>query len=135
MGSYGDSPADGRRLCGADSHVIYNLLFIETRNTFIEIWCLFKLKLRERLMFLPCIYRRAALPAWGLTAILLRMVVLYAALMLMATGCCLLSAAILWASVRNFVELAVPFNDGMLTTHFGACWYLALIFGECTEKK
>ena len=60
------------------------------------------------------------------------MVVSYGAVMLALTGACLTTAAILWASVRNSVELAVPFDPphAILTTHYGADWYLALIAGE-----
>ncbi|XP_018013935.1 dual oxidase maturation factor 1-like [Hyalella azteca] len=76
-----------------------------------------------------CIW--AALPAWILTMILSNMVVRYGATMLSLTGACLTTAAILWASVRNSFELAVPFDPPhkILTTKFGVHWYLALIVG------
>uniref|UniRef100_A0A2P2I2M9 Dual oxidase maturation factor 1-like n=1 Tax=Hirondellea gigas TaxID=1518452 RepID=A0A2P2I2M9_9CRUS len=74
----------------------------------------------------------AALPAWLLTVILSNMVVKYGAYMLTLTGACLTSAALIWSSIRNpGLELKVPFDppEGILTTRFGANWYLALIVG------
>ncbi|KAF2359795.1 Dual oxidase maturation factor [Trinorchestia longiramus] len=59
------------------------------------------------------------------------MVVKHGSFMLLLTGACLTTAAILWATVRNPIELAVPFDppNGILTTKYGYHWYLALIVG------
>lgn len=71
-----------------------------------------------------------AFPLWIVTMVLFKMVIRIAAQTLALTGIMLLSAAIIWATNRNYTELQIPFEDGILTTTYGVHWYLALVMGS-----
>lgn len=74
-----------------------------------------------------------AFPLWIVTMVLFKMVIRIAAQTLALTGIMLLSSALIWATNRNYTELQIPFEDGILTTRFGVHWYLALVTGSvCT---
>ncbi|XP_045137276.1 dual oxidase maturation factor 1-like [Portunus trituberculatus] len=74
-----------------------------------------------------------AFPLWIVTMVLFKMVIRIAAQTLALTGIMLLSSAIIWATNRNYTELQIPFEDGILTTKYGLHWYLALVMGAlCT---
>ncbi|MPC78051.1 hypothetical protein E2C01_072525 [Portunus trituberculatus] len=62
--------------------------------------------------------------------VLFKMVIRIAAQTLALTGIMLLSSAIIWATNRNYTELQIPFEDGILTTKYGLHWYLALVMGK-----
>nr|XP_027229677.1 dual oxidase maturation factor 1-like isoform X3 [Penaeus vannamei] len=70
-----------------------------------------------------------AFPLWLLTIILAKINLNYAARTMFLMGASLTSAAIIWAAHRNPIELQVPFEDDVLTTHFGVYWYLSLVAG------
>nr|XP_045624737.1 dual oxidase maturation factor 1-like [Procambarus clarkii]XP_045624738.1 dual oxidase maturation factor 1-like [Procambarus clarkii] len=76
-----------------------------------------------------CIW--TAFPLWILTVILFKLTIIYASQTLALTGAMLTIAALIWAGNRNFIELEVPFSppQGVLRTHYGIHWYLALIVG------
>ncbi|ROT64670.1 Dual oxidase maturation factor 1 [Penaeus vannamei] len=71
-----------------------------------------------------------AFPLWLLTIILAKINLNYAARTMFLMGASLTSAAIIWAAHRNPIELQVPFEDDVLTTHFGVYWYLSLVAGK-----
>ncbi|XP_063850061.1 dual oxidase maturation factor 1-like isoform X3 [Scylla paramamosain] len=75
-----------------------------------------------------------AFPLWIVTMVLFKMVIRIAAQTLALTGIMLLSSALIWATNRNYTELQIPFEDGILTTRFGVHWYLALVTVEGEEK-
>ncbi|XP_021359872.1 dual oxidase maturation factor 1-like [Mizuhopecten yessoensis] len=71
-----------------------------------------------------------ALPLWFLTVILFYVLLRYGACMLMLTGAVMVSANIIWASVRNFNELMIPFTDTkILVFTYGGSFWLNLIVG------
>lgn len=50
------------------------------------------------------------------------------------TGCFLLQISnILYAEIRNPADLQIPFEDGVLTFHWGWCFYLCLVVGKNTQ--
>lgn len=65
------------------------------------------------------------------------MVISYGSLMLMLTGACLMSSAFIWCAIRNFIELAIPFQppQEILVTRYGNHWHLALYTGEIIHYK
>ncbi|XP_068239413.1 dual oxidase maturation factor 1-like isoform X1 [Palaemon carinicauda] len=71
----------------------------------------------------------AAFPTWVMTVLLFKMVVRYAALALVLIGILLVIPVLIWYSYRNPIELQIPFEDGILKTSFGWCFYLALVVG------
>ncbi|KAK7079088.1 hypothetical protein SK128_001196 [Halocaridina rubra] len=71
----------------------------------------------------------SAFPMWLMAVILFKMVISYGAIALTITGLLLVIAAIIWAANRNFIELEIPFEDGILKTHYGIHWYLSLCTG------
>ncbi|XP_042888706.1 dual oxidase maturation factor 1-like isoform X2 [Penaeus japonicus] len=70
-----------------------------------------------------------AFPLWLLTIILFKINIKYASETMILMGASLTSAAIIWATHRNSIELQIPFEDGVLKTHFGVYWYLCLAAG------
>ncbi|XP_050689375.1 dual oxidase maturation factor 1-like [Eriocheir sinensis] len=70
-----------------------------------------------------------AFPLWILTLILFKMVVRLGAQALTLTGTMLTCASLIWAFNRNPIELQIPFEAGILKTHFGIHWYLSLVVG------
>ncbi|XP_068239415.1 dual oxidase maturation factor 1-like isoform X2 [Palaemon carinicauda] len=76
----------------------------------------------------------AAFPTWVMTVLLFKMVVRYAALALVLIGILLVIPVLIWYSYRNPIELQIPFEDGILKTSFGWCFYLALVVGIGTRR-
>lgn len=70
-----------------------------------------------------------AFPLWLLTIILAKINLNYASKTMILMGISLASAAVIWAAHRNPIELQVPFEEAILTTHFGVYWYLCLLAG------
>ncbi|XP_014663463.1 PREDICTED: dual oxidase maturation factor 1-like [Priapulus caudatus] len=71
-----------------------------------------------------------AFPFWILSNILFFMVIRYGALLLGMTGGCMVLANILYAAIRNYNELVIPFGgDAAITFHWGWSFWLALIAG------
>ncbi|XP_064116982.1 dual oxidase maturation factor 1-like [Macrobrachium nipponense] len=71
----------------------------------------------------------AAFPTWVMTVLLFKMVIRYAALAVVLIGVLLVIPVMIWSCFRNPIELEIPFEDGILTTKFGWCFYLALLTG------
>ena len=74
-----------------------------------------------------------AFPCWLISMIMFCVVIRYGAMFLIGTGIFQLIAVTIWYSVRNFVELQVPYEyhekEVILKTHFGSDFYLVLING------
>ncbi|KAL7640068.1 UNVERIFIED_CONTAM: hypothetical protein RMT77_009482 [Armadillidium vulgare] len=73
-----------------------------------------------------------AFVTWILSAILFKFFIRYGAITLSILGCFKVIAALIWCSHRNFIELAIVFNNdesGTLRTRFGIHWYLAIVVG------
>lgn len=71
-----------------------------------------------------------ALPLWFLTVILFYILLRYGACMLMLTGAVMVTANILWSSIRNFNELLIPFTDTkQLVFTYGGSYWINLIVG------
>ncbi|KAK7111587.1 dual oxidase maturation factor 1-like [Littorina saxatilis] len=71
-----------------------------------------------------------AFPLWILTNILFFVLLRYGAYMLMLTGATMVTANIIWATLRNPFDLVIPFTaDDMLTFDFAGSWYICLITG------
>lgn len=58
------------------------------------------------------------------------MVVRYGAFYLFLTGCSLLIANILFASIRNFLPLKIPFDGGVIEFKYGWSFHLTLFTGK-----
>lgn len=80
----------------------------------------------------PISHFRTAFSLWILTIVLFKMVIRMAAQALTLTGLMLLCASLIWAFNRNYTELQIIFEDGILTTSFGIHWYLSLVMGKWT---
>ncbi|XP_067127779.1 dual oxidase maturation factor 1-like [Centruroides vittatus] len=70
-----------------------------------------------------------AFPLWILSNILFFMVIRYGAYFLTLTGCCLILANILFASIRNFIRLEIPIGEEKLVLHYGWSFWLTLFTG------
>ena len=62
--------------------------------------------------------------------ILMHAVVRYGGYMSIVTSIILFTANIIYASVRNPLDLKVPFEDATLTFHWGWCFWLNVVNGE-----
>ena len=58
------------------------------------------------------------------------MLLRYGAYFLALTGLCMVTANIIWASIRNFNELRIPFEDGVMEFTFGGSFYICLVTGR-----
>lgn len=74
-----------------------------------------------------------AFPLWVLSNVVMQMVLWYGGCLLLFTGGCLLAGAVVYASVRNFIPLEIPFyyEDELvvLRTHYGWCFWINLVNG------
>lgn len=43
----------------------------------------------------------------------------------------MITANIIWATIRNYNELKIPFEDGIMEFSFGGAFYICLITGLC----
>ena len=65
--------------------------------------------------------------------ILMHVVIRYGGYMSVFTSICLFTANIIYACVRNPLELKVPFEDATLEFHWGWAFYLNLFNGQRME--
>ena len=72
---------------------------------------------------------RLCFPLWLLTNILFFILLRYGAYFLTLTGLCMVTANILWATIRNYNELKIPFEDAVMEFTFGGSFYICLITG------
>lgn len=71
-----------------------------------------------------------AFPLWLLANILFFVLLRYGAYFLAMTGAAMVTANIIWATLRNVNELAIPFNDEhILTFSYGGSFWVCLITG------
>ncbi|KAK7111588.1 dual oxidase maturation factor 1-like [Littorina saxatilis] len=71
-----------------------------------------------------------AFPLWILTNILFFVLLRYGAYMLAMTGAAMVTANIIWATLRNVNELVIPFTaEHMIEFTFGGSFYACLITG------
>lgn len=74
-----------------------------------------------------------AFPLWVVSNLVFFSVLWHGACMLMLTGACLISGTIVYASVRNFIPLEVPFyyHDQLvyIRMHYGWCFWMNLVNG------
>lgn len=71
---------------------------------------------------------------WLLTNILFFVLLRYGAYFLAMTGACMITANIIWATLRNVNELVIPFTDvNKLEFAFGGSFYVCLITGKKTS--
>ncbi|XP_046554506.1 dual oxidase maturation factor 1-like [Haliotis rubra] len=71
-----------------------------------------------------------AFPLWVLANILFFVLLRYGAYMLLLTGICMVSGNIIWATVRNFNTLVIPFSaEHMMKFTFSSAFWLCLITG------
>lgn len=68
-------------------------------------------------------------PLWLLTNIFFFVLLRYGAYFLAFTGLCMITANIIWATIRNYNELKIPFEDGIMEFSFGGAFYVCLITG------
>lgn len=68
-------------------------------------------------------------PLWLLANILFFVLLRYGALFLIMTGLSMITANIIWATLRNFNELKIPWEDGIMEFSFGGSFYVTLITG------
>ncbi|XP_060567555.1 dual oxidase maturation factor 1-like isoform X2 [Ruditapes philippinarum] len=68
-------------------------------------------------------------PLWVLTNILFFVLLSYGANFLMLTGTCMIVANIIWATLRNPLELKIPWEDGIMEFSYGGSFYITLITG------
>ena len=74
-------------------------------------------------------FSRLCFPLWLLTNILFFILLRYGAYFLTLTGLCMVTANILWATIRNYNELKIPFEDAVMEFTFGGSFYICLITG------
>lgn len=67
--------------------------------------------------------------------VLLHSAVLYGALLLTITGLLQLLACLLWAVIRNPHDLFIPFEEGILVTHYGSDFWLTFANGTIHQAK
>ena len=80
-------------------------------------------------------YFRLAFPVWLIAMILMHVVIRYGGYMSILTSLCLFTANIIYACVRNPLELKVPFEDATLEFHWGWAFWLNIFNGnECIMK-
>ena len=78
-----------------------------------------------------CLFDRLALPLWFITVILFFVLLKYGAMFLGLTGAVMVTANILWATIRNVNELEIPLAPGKrLVFAFGSTFYTNLITGR-----
>ncbi|XP_041362682.1 dual oxidase maturation factor 1-like isoform X2 [Gigantopelta aegis] len=71
-----------------------------------------------------------ALPLWVLTNILFFVLLRYGAYFLILTGLTMLTGNVIWATVRNFNDLKIPFtSDEILVSTYGGSFYVCLVTG------
>ncbi|XP_029839009.2 dual oxidase maturation factor 1 [Ixodes scapularis] len=74
-----------------------------------------------------------AFPLWVVSNLVFFTVLWYGACVLILTGSCLIAGTIVYASVRNFIPLEVPFYDGDQLVHvrmtYGWCFWMNLVNG------
>ncbi|XP_046352903.2 dual oxidase maturation factor 1-like isoform X2 [Haliotis rufescens] len=71
-----------------------------------------------------------AFPLWVLANILFFVLLRYGAYMLILTGICMVSGNIIWATVRNFNPLVIPFSaEHIMRFSFSSAFWLCLITG------
>ncbi|CAN7939039.1 unnamed protein product, partial [Ixodes hexagonus] len=74
-----------------------------------------------------------AFPLWVVSNLVFFTVLWYGACVLMLTGSCLIAGTIVYASVRNFIPLEIPFYDGDQLVHvrmvYGWCFWMNLVNG------
>jgi len=80
--------------------------------------------------FLIDFYYRLCFPLWILTNILFFVLLKYGAYFLTLTGTCMVVSNIIWATIRNPNELAIPFEEGQMTFSYGGSFYICLITGK-----
>ncbi|XP_012287454.1 dual oxidase maturation factor 1 isoform X2 [Orussus abietinus] len=71
----------------------------------------------------------ATLPAWIFANIFLQTVGRYAAYFIALIGVFQLLACAIWSIVRNPIPLVIPFEDGVISTHFGPHYWMTLACG------
>ncbi|XP_047003642.1 dual oxidase maturation factor 1-like isoform X3 [Schistocerca americana] len=71
----------------------------------------------------------SAFPCWLVANLSFLHVVRYGGYFMVLTGFFQILACILWASIRNYQELAIPIGKEVLVTHFGFHFWLVLIVG------
>lgn len=74
-----------------------------------------------------------AFPLWVISNLVFFSVLWYGACVLMLTGTCLIAGALVYASVRNFIPLEIPFYHGdelaLIRMHYGWCYWMNLVNG------
>ena len=84
---------------------------------------------------ITCCVFRLAFPVWLIAMILMHVVIRYGGYMSILTSLCLFTANIIYACVRNPLELKVPFEDATLEFHWGWAFWLNIFNGnECIMK-
>ncbi|XP_049791674.1 dual oxidase maturation factor 1-like isoform X3 [Schistocerca nitens] len=71
----------------------------------------------------------SAFPCWLVANLSFLHVVRYGGYFMVLTGFFQILACVLWASIRNYQELAIPIGKEVLVTHFGFHFWLVLIVG------
>ncbi|XP_049765664.1 dual oxidase maturation factor 1-like isoform X3 [Schistocerca cancellata] len=69
----------------------------------------------------------SAFPCWLVANLSFLHVVRYGGYFMVLTGFFQILACVLWASIRNYQELAIPIGKEVLVTHFGFHFWLVLI--------
>lgn len=72
---------------------------------------------------------RLAFPLWLLTNILFFVLLRYGAYFLIMTGLSMITADIIWATLRNFNDLKIPWEEGIMEFSYGGSFYISLITG------
>lgn len=75
------------------------------------------------------VFMWTAFPLWILSNILFFMVIRYGSYFLTLTGCSLIIANILFASIRNFIPLEIPIGTEKLVLKYGWSFWLTLFTG------
>lgn len=75
------------------------------------------------------IFFRLAFPLWLLTNILFFVLLRYGAYFLIMTGLSIITANIIWATLRNFNDLKIPWEDGVMEFSYGGSFYISLLTG------
>lgn len=74
-----------------------------------------------------------AFPLWVVSNLVFFSVLWYGACVLMLTGACLIAGTVVYASVRNFIPLEIPFYDHdhlvIIRMHYGWCFWMNLVNG------
>ncbi|KAH7962520.1 hypothetical protein HPB52_016679 [Rhipicephalus sanguineus] len=72
-----------------------------------------------------------AFPLWVISNLVFFSVLWYGACVLMLTGACLIAGTVVYASVRNFIPLEIPFYDHdhlvLIRMHYGWCFWMNLV--------